>query len=148
MDFLFLFKLGFEYFHILCSLSASRFVRVLVFCLAHLLPFQGAVTLPWLVLMGVNLSLLLSLTFTLSQRIWGWLVGLIAAGSAVLKGGSAQVILRGCRSCGWGCTRLYLAVGKRERTASQAGAAPSLFKPFILGTPSPQGYSTLQPACI
>lgn len=90
--------------------ATSRFFRVLVFCLAHLLPFLGAVTLPWLVLMGVSLSLLLSLTFTISQCIWGWLVGLITAGSAVLKGGSAQVVLHG-----QGCTKFHLIVGKREQ---------------------------------
>lgn len=127
MDFLFLFKLGIEYFHILCSLRTSRFVRVLVFCLAHLLSFLGAVTLPWLVLMGVNLSLLLSPTFTLSQCIWGWLVGLAAAGSAVLKGGSAQVILRGCRSCGWGSTWLLSDSGEKRKNSFTSWGSPFPF---------------------
>lgn len=78
MDF-FLFKLAIGHFNIFFffffPLSTSSFVRVLVFCLAHLLPFLGEVTLPWLDLMGANLSLLLSLTlltFSVCLGLPGW----------------------------------------------------------------------------
>lgn len=75
MDFFFLLKCSIEYFPVLFPLSTSRFVRVLLFCLAHLLPFLGAVTLPWLLLMGENLSVLLFPdlhTFSVYLGVAGW----------------------------------------------------------------------------
>lgn len=76
---------------------------------------SGAVTLPGLLLMGVNLSLLLSLPFTLSQCIWGWLVGLITIWVHCFKGRM------------WPGLHTISSDNGGKRAGSQAGAAPSLF---------------------
>lgn len=96
MNFLFLFELLVEGFCILCcrhmlkkSLALANLSDLWCSAWHMYCPFCEIVTLPWLGLMDVNpsllLSLLLSLTFALSQCMWGWLVCLITVECADFK---------------------------------------------------------------
>lgn len=142
MEFLFLFKLAIEYFHILFSLS-------------HQQVFQSVGVLPGtpIALSGSSHTSLAGFNgcepfsaslpdlhnFSVYLGLAGWFD---YSWECCSKGR----ISSGCSS--WSGLHKIPSDSGEKRAGSQAEAAPSLFESFILGTPLPQGYLTLQPACI